>query len=167
MKSKLLTLVMISGLLAGCSTMDKPSDMVVQNENGTFGWGEDIDISSLKATDYAKRFESDVDDIVFFSFNQYDLSKDSLDTLKTQIDWLKDHPKALVLIEGHADERGTREYNLALGERRAESIVQYLIANGISSARIKLISYGKERPMVSGSNEEAWSKNRRAVTKVQ
>jgi peptidoglycan-associated lipoprotein len=83
-----------------------------------------------------------------------------------QVAWLKAYPNTQVTIEGHADERGTREYNLAVGERRANSVKQFLKAQGIAEARVKVVSYGKERPAVVGSNEYAWAQNRRSVTVV-
>jgi peptidoglycan-associated lipoprotein len=87
--------------------------------------------------------------------------------LRQQAAWLERNPTADVVVEGHADERGTREYNLALGARRAEAVRSYLIGLGIDPARIDTISYGEERPAVAGSNEEAWARNRRAVTRIE
>ena len=81
-----------------------------------------------------------------------------------QAAWLKDNPRALIVIEGNCDERGTTEYNFALGERRANAARRYLIANGVEASRIRTISYGKEKPVATGSNEEAWAKNRNATT---
>jgi peptidoglycan-associated lipoprotein len=107
-----------------------------------------------------------VGDRVFFGFDKSDLSKEAQATLDRQATWLKKYATAKVTLEGHADERGTREYNLALGERRATAAKNYLVAAGIPAARITTISYGKERPAVVGSNEAAWAQNRRAVTVV-
>ena len=87
-----------------------------------------------------------------------------MDILNEQIVWLHNNPSAMIVIEGHCDERGTREYNLALGEKRANAVKDYMMANGIEAGRIRTISYGKERPDVFGSTEDAWSKNRRSVT---
>ncbi|MFN7174613.1 MAG: peptidoglycan-associated lipoprotein Pal [Thermaurantiacus tibetensis] len=103
-------------------------------------------------------------DRVFFGFDRYDLDADARATLDRQAAWLRQYPAVRVTIEGHADERGTREYNLALGERRANAVRTYLAANGVAASRMTVISYGKERPAVDGSNEEAWAQNRRAVT---
>lgn len=86
--------------------------------------------------------------------------------MRSQAEWLQRNPAVRVLVEGHADERGTRDYNLALGERRANAAKNYLASLGIDPARIETISYGKERPEAMGSNEEAWARNRRAVTVV-
>lgn len=107
-----------------------------------------------------------VGDRVFFAFDRYDLSAEAREQLEKQAAWLKTHRQVTVTIEGHADERGTREYNLALGERRADAIRNYLIALGVDPNRIRTISYGKERPAVLGSNEAAWAQNRRGVTVV-
>lgn len=107
-----------------------------------------------------------VGDRVFFGFDKFNLKADARKTLEKQAAWMKTNPSVTVTLEGHADERGTREYNLALGERRANSVKDYLAALGVNPARMKTISYGKERPVASGSNEAAWGQNRRGVTKV-
>ena len=106
-----------------------------------------------------------VKDRVFFATNKSTLTTASRDTLRTQAAWMRAKGKALSFSnEGHADERGTREYNLALGERRANSVKDYLMTYGISGSRLSVISYGKERPVNSGSSPLAWSQNRRSVT---
>jgi len=115
-------------------------------------------------TDSVEYLVSGVPDRVFFATNQTVLTTASRDTLSKQATWLRKNSKISVVLEGHADERGTREYNLALGERRANSAKDYLMTYGISSDRISVLSYGKERPVDSGSNPLAWSKNRRSVT---
>ncbi|HLL29760.1 MAG TPA: peptidoglycan-associated lipoprotein Pal [Allosphingosinicella sp.] len=103
-------------------------------------------------------------DRVFFDTDQYDLDARDRATLDAQAAWLSRYPNVRVTIEGHADERGTRDYNLALGDRRANAAKNYLAARGISSGRMTVISYGKERPEALGSDESAWAQNRRAVT---
>ncbi len=105
-----------------------------------------------------------VGDRVFFGYDKSDLSSEAQATLDRQAAWLKKYSSSKVTLEGHADERGTREYNIALGERRATAAKNYLVAAGISASRVETISYGKERPAVVGSNEAAWAQNRRAVT---
>jgi len=115
-------------------------------------------------TDTVKYLASGVADRVFFATNESVLTTASRDTLRKQAEWLRKNSKINVVLEGHADERGTREYNLALGERRANAAKDYLMTYGISANRISVISYGKERPVDSGSNPLAWSKNRRSVT---
>jgi peptidoglycan-associated lipoprotein len=107
-------------------------------------------------------------DRVFFDYDSAQLRPDALPALKHQAEWLKRHLAERIIIEGHADERGTREYNLALGARRAAAVRVHLIAIGVPASQIAdIISYGKERPAVLGSNEEAWRENRRAVSVVQ
>ncbi|HUY69016.1 MAG TPA: peptidoglycan-associated lipoprotein Pal [Alphaproteobacteria bacterium] len=107
-----------------------------------------------------------VGDRVFFAFDKSDLSPEARATLDRQAAWLKKYGSIDVTVEGNCDERGTREYNLALGQRRAIAAKNYLVADGIGADRIKTISYGKERPAVLGHNEAAWAQNRRAVTVV-
>jgi len=108
-----------------------------------------------------------VGDRVFFDFDKYNLGSESRRVLEKQAIWLKKYRLITITVEGHADERGTREYNLALGERRANSAKDYLIALGVGADRIRTISYGKERPVALGSNEAAWAQNRRSVTTIR
>ena len=115
-------------------------------------------------TDTIKELAKGVPDRVFFATNETVLTTASRETLRKQATWLRKNSDINVVLEGHADERGTREYNLALGERRANSAKDYLMTYGISSDRISILSYGKERPVDSGSSPLAWSKNRRSVT---
>ena len=115
-------------------------------------------------TDTVEYLADGVPDRVFFATNESVLTTASRDTLRKQAAWLRKNSDINVVLEGHADERGTREYNLALGERRANAAKDYLMTYGISENRISVISYGKERPVDSGSNPLAWSKNRRSVT---
>jgi len=112
-------------------------------------------------------FRQNVGDRVFFDTDMSTLREDGRATLNRQAEWLKKYTNYQITIEGHCDERGTREYNLALGERRANAARQYLVAQGIPAARVKTISYGKERPDPVGSDEAAWARNRRAVTALQ
>ena len=115
-------------------------------------------------TDTVEYLAKGVPDRVFFATNESILTTKSRDTLRKQAAWLRENSNVNVVIEGHADERGTREYNLALGERRANAAKDYLMTYGISADRLSVISYGKERPVDSGSNPLSWSKNRRSVT---
>lgn len=107
-----------------------------------------------------------VGDRVFFGYDQSDISAEGKATLDKQATWLKKYPSVTITIEGHADERGTREYNLALGERRASSVKSYLLSQGIEASRINTISYGKERPAVTEASPSGWAQNRRGVTVV-
>ena len=140
----------VSFLLSACATQKK-MDSQMQGDVYT-------------GTDTVEYLASGVPDRVFFATNESVLTTASRDTLRKQAAWLRKNPDINVVLEGHADERGTREYNLALGERRANSAKDYLMTYGISSNRVSVISYGKERPVDSGSNPLAWSKNRRSVT---
>ena len=145
-----LLLVLFAGLaLSACSTAKKSGSM-----SGDVYTGKDT----------IKYLASGVADRVFFATNRSTLTTAARATLRKQATYLRKNKKLNVTIEGHADERGTREYNLALGERRANAAKDYLMTYGISSSRISVISYGKERPVDSGSNPLAWSKNRRSVT---
>ena len=148
---KNLLIVVLAGMfLTACATQKK------------VGTGMQSDVYT--GTDTVKELASGVPDRVFFATNETVLTTASRETLRKQAAWLRKNSSINVVLEGHADERGTREYNLALGERRANSAKDYLMTYGISSNRISVISYGKERPVDSGSTPLAWSKNRRSVT---
>jgi peptidoglycan-associated lipoprotein len=105
-------------------------------------------------------------DRVFFAFDRADISSEGQQILRRQAEWLRRYPQVSVTIEGHCDERGTREYNLALGERRAQAVKNVLVAMGIPASRVSTISYGKERPIIVGSSEESWAQNRVGITAV-
>jgi len=109
---------------------------------------------------------ANVGDRVFFDYDSYDLTPNARDTLQRQAQWLQTYPNLTVTVEGHADERGTREYNLALGERRANTVKDYLVTLGVAPNRVSTISYGEERPVALCSDESCWAQNRRAVTIV-
>lgn len=111
-------------------------------------------------------FTINVGDRVYFDFDSYSIRADAMPRLDAQAAWLLRYPQVQVRIEGNADERGTREYNFALGARRAEAVRTYLIQRGVPASRIDTISYGKERPIAEGSNEEAWARNRNAHTAI-
>ena len=147
---KNLFIVLFSTLLiSACSTAKKSVDTV-----------DDV----YTGTETVKFLAKGVPDRVFFATNKSKLTTASRDTLRKQATWMRKNKDITITVEGHADERGTREYNLALGERRANSAKDYLMTYGVSSDRISVLSYGKERPVDSGSNPLAWSKNRRSVT---
>ncbi len=149
---KLLSLFCALAFVSGCSAFD--------SNGGLFGGAE-------CATKEARDFMANAEDRVFFAFDSSALSNNAVEVLQTQVEWLKKNENVDVIVQGHCDERGTREYNLALGERRANAVKQYLISQGIAADRISTISYGKERPAVLGNNEAAWAQNRRAVTVVK
>jgi peptidoglycan-associated lipoprotein len=112
-------------------------------------------------------FRQNVGDRVYFDTDMSNIREDGRTTLARQAEWLKKYTNFPILVEGKCDERGTREYNLALGERRANAVRQYLVAQGVPAERIKTISYGKERPEVVGSDEGAWARNRVGITALQ
>jgi len=112
-------------------------------------------------------FRQNVGDRVYFDTDMSNIREDGRATLAKQAEWLKRYTNYPITIEGKCDERGTREYNLALGERRANAVRQYLVAQGVPADRIKTISYGKERPEVVGSDEGAWARNRVGITALQ
>ena len=111
-------------------------------------------------------FVVNVGDRVYFDLDSYQIRPEAYPRMDAQVAWLQRYPQVTIRIEGNADERGTREYNLALGARRAESVRAYLVERGVSAGRIDTISYGKERPIAAGSNEEAWARNRNAHTAI-
>lgn len=113
-----------------------------------------------------QELQAQVGDRVFFATDAIDLDGQARQTLERQVAFLKRYPDIRLQIQGHADERGTREYNLALGDRRANSVKEYMLANGISAARLATVSYGKERPEAVATNEASWAKNRRAVSVI-
>ena len=145
----ILLVIFATLILSACSTAKKSGNI-------------DGDVYTGKET--VEYLASGVPDRVFFATNKSSLTTASRATLRKQANYLRKNKNLNVTIEGHADERGTREYNLALGERRANAAKDYLMTYGISENRISVISYGKERPVDSGSNPLAWSKNRRSVT---
>ena len=148
---KLLSLFCAIVCLSGCSMFGA--------DGGLFSGA---DCESRLARDFAENST----DTVFFAFDSSALSAEAQAALDTQVAWLKKHDGVNAIVQGYCDERGTREYNLALGERRANAVKQYLVSQGIDESRISTISYGKERPAVLGSNEAAWAQNRRAVTVI-
>lgn len=175
--SKTIKLLAILAMLSvsSCSwwssepTIDGMSDMDGYSEiDGEMTDGDEIveeDLENYEPdADANIAFMSDVVNIVFFDFDSSELNAESRVTLQDQAAWLEINPEVQLMLEGHCDERGTREYNLALGARRAAKTKAYLVALGVEERRINTISYGKERPMLLDSSDAAWGKNRRAVT---
>ena len=142
---------LLSFVLSACATQTKKVDSQIQGDVYT-------------GTDTVEYLASGVPDRVFFATNESVLTTASRDTLRKQAAWLRKNSDITIVLEGHADERGTREYNLALGERRANAARDYLMTYGISGKRISVISYGKEKPVNPASSPIAWSQNRRSVT---
>jgi len=114
----------------------------------------------------AEDFRVNVGDTVHFTFNEYNIQDADKGLLGRQAAWLQKYPSVRVTIEGHCDERGTREYNLALGARRANAVKEYLVSQGVTTGRVETVSYGKERPICTSSDEACWAQNRRGVTTV-
>ena len=154
-------------LLAACSSAPEPPPGGPGGQGGPGGPGAYGGPGSRSAVPGSQQdLEASAGDRIFFAFDRSDITPESQEILARQADWLRRYPNVTVTIEGHCDERGTREYNLALGERRAQAAKNVLVALGIPASRISTISYGKERPAVVGSTEEAYAQNRRAVTVV-
>ena len=148
---RILLVAFASLVLTACATQKKAGTGQMQSDVYT-------------GTDTVEYLATGVKDRVFFATNKSTLTTASRDTLRKQAAWMRKKKDLTFTIEGHADERGTREYNLALGERRANAVKDYLMTYGISGNRLSVISYGKERPVNSGSTPLAWSQNRRSVT---
>ncbi len=159
MREKILTLVAAAALLAACDTTPKATDVA----GGAAVQSPPPQAATITPADELK---NQVGDRIFFAFNKSDISGESKAVLDRQSAFTKKYPQLTFTIEGHCDERGTREYNLALGERRATSTKNALVALGVQASRLQTISYGKERPAVVGSNEAAYAQNRRAVTVI-
>lgn len=177
MFTRFLSLFLVVATLAACSSTDDQSDaseqvMVSEREDisggpldaGVDGFDRSFTDGPVAGTQ--QDLVVNVGDRVFFGYDRFDLSQEARTILERQAQWLNQHQNLNVTVEGHADERGTREYNLALGDRRANSIKRYLVALGVDPRRVSTISFGKEQPAVFGSNPEAWAQNRRGVLRV-
>jgi peptidoglycan-associated lipoprotein len=164
MRIQLISAVAAALLLAACSSDAENAGNAAGT--GTTGTDNSQVAAASVAPGSAEDFKQNVGDRVFFALDRYDVSAEAQQQLQKQAAWLQQYPAVTVTIEGHADERGTREYNLALGERRANSVANYLTALGVDKSRLSVISYGKERPECTESNEACWSQNRRAVTTI-
>ena len=166
MRYKILGLIAAVALVSACETA--PSGDA--SAGGAGGAGETKTAAKAKAMAVMPGSQEDlvvnVGDRVFFNYDKFNISTEAGETLELQAAWLKRNASVTVTIQGHADERGTREYNLALGERRANAVKDFLVTLGVNPQRIDTISYGKERPVAIGSTNAAWAQNRRGVTKV-
>jgi len=150
-----MAIVLAGGALAACAKEQQPDSALLGPGGGRGG----------PVTPGSQRdFAVNVGDLVYFSSDSSDLTPEAQDTLRKQAKWLQQYPNYTITIEGHADERGTREYNIALGARRATSVRGFLAQNGVNGARIRTISYGKERPVATCNDISCWSQNRRAQT---
>jgi len=175
MFQRLLALFAVAFLFAACETAsnvagDSTSGSSSSSASGSATGSASASSSSSSSSSTAAMQMSDAEKLaqvgntVYFGFDSSELAAEAQGILDRQAAFLNVNPTMVVIIEGHADERGTREYNLALGDRRAVAVRDYLLAKGLNAARIRTVSYGKERPAVAGSNEESWAKNRRAAT---
>jgi peptidoglycan-associated lipoprotein len=153
-----LAAIAFAVVLAGCET--KPPPAQVQAPAPVVTSAPSIVLGS------AEDFRVNVGDTVHFDYNEYAILAGDKGTLQRQATWLARYPAVRVTVEGNCDERGTREYNLALGARRANAVKEYLVSLGVTAARIETISYGKERPICSESTESCWAQNRRGVTVI-
>ena len=163
--TRYLVIVLFALFLAACETVPKDSaSSTASTSTSSSTAAVEILDGVYVGSDTVEMLAVDVPDRIFFAYDSYSLTKAAQDTLEKQAKWLKANGSATIAIEGHADERGTREYNLALGDRRANAAKDYLMTQGISSSRVTTISFGKERPVNSGSNKKAWAQNRRSVT---
>ena len=162
MFQRILAIVAATFLLAACETASQVSGDSASTSASNTASSSSSSSASAEKTSAEKLAQ--VGDTVNFDFDSAELTVSARSTLNRQSAFLSVNPDLMIVIEGHADERGTREYNLALGERRATAVRDYLVAKGINAARVRTVSYGKERPAVSGSDEAAWAKNRRAAT---
>ena len=166
------TLVLIMSLvLAACATAPKETASTKSTTSSSSSSSSSTEASMPQVvdgvyvgSDTVEMLAVGVPDRVFFAYDSYSLTSNAQDALAKQAKWLKANGSVTISIEGHADERGTREYNLALGDRRANAAKDFLMAQGISSNRITTISFGKERPANAASNKTAWAQNRRSVT---
>jgi peptidoglycan-associated lipoprotein len=179
MKKFLSSIILIIAIfsLASCggkATKDIDSDQFSDQEYKIPQDVQDFDVvdSEAAAEEINQEVQEEIEEVevrdrVFYDVNQSGLTSDAKKILDNQSSWLKSDSNIKIILEGHCDERGAREYNLALGERRANSAKQYLVKKGINASRIKTISYGKERPAFVGDGEEVWAKNRRSVTVIE
>ena len=161
MNFRSLTLLAALLLVSACAETP-PSN---QNTGGNAG-GNPAGGAQAATPGSREDFVQNVGDRVFFDYDRSDIKAEGRQTLQRQADWLKKYANVTITVEGHCDERGTREYNLALGERRATAVKKMLVALGVPANRVSTISYGKERPAVVGSNEAAWAQNRRGVSVI-
>ena len=165
MMVRLISVVAATVLLAACASDNK--DDMGSADIGSTQPAAAPSVPSGPAMDSAEYFNQVVGNGVYYDLDDYSLNGAAQATLRGQASWLSQNPSRSIVVEGHCDERGTREYNLALGDRRANAVREYLISVGVSTNRIETISYGKERPAVVGATGSAWAQNRRGVTIVK
>lgn len=171
MLTRFLMIAAVMFTVTACSSTDDETALEAQGLATTEQMAGSGPLSDVYGSSVGPGSQEDlaqnVGDRVFFGYDRYDVSDEARMVLDKQAAWLQQYANLSITVEGHADERGTREYNLALGERRANAVKNYLVALGVPASRITTISYGKERPAVVGSDETSWAQNRRGVTVVQ
>lgn len=158
MITRILSVLFLSVLVVGCETPPTDGANTGNGAGGAGGFGSEN--QGVGGGELA----AGVSDTVYYGYDSSALTSEATAVLGKQASYLKDNASVSVIVEGHADERGTREYNLALGERRANAAKQFLVNAGVDAGRVSTISYGKERPVAPGSDEASWALNRRAVT---
>ncbi|PLR28659.1 peptidoglycan-associated lipoprotein [Caulobacter zeae] len=158
--------------LAACATKPPPAAMQAQSDHAPAvadvpaPSSDDLPRQAPGIAIMQQRLAAEAGDRVYFALDRHDLSEDAMNVLKAQARWLAQNSQVRVLVAGNCDERGTREYNFALGARRAAAARDFLVAQGVAPSRIETVSYGKERPINAGTNEAAWSRNRNANTVI-
>ena len=176
MNSRIFAAIALALLTAACSS--KPDSNATVTTDGSTSdraplsrndviFDKDMAGSGQFAPGSQDDLNAQAGDRVFFGYDSTELTAEGRATLEKQAAWLQQYTNVAITVEGHCDERGTREYNLALGERRAQAVKNYLVSLGVPADRLNTISYGKERPVVMGSDESAWGQNRRGVTTIQ
>lgn len=171
---KIVSLMAALLLVSACDT-DPNSSSGSANSSGSRMGGKagaaGVDSGELKNPNAkpgsVEDFVDNVGDRVWFGYDSADVTDEGRATLDKQAEWLKEYGSVTIAVEGHCDERGTREYNLALGQKRASSVKKYLVAAGVAANRVETVSYGKERPEATGSSEEAWAQNRRGISVIK
>ncbi len=163
MRFKLITMIAAALLLAACTDKEEAGAAAETTASATTSTTTAPTVIAGPTAGSQEHLVVNVGDRVFYDFDSSDLRPEARSTVEALAVWMSNYPAATLVLEGHADERGTREYNLALGERRANAIRDYLVALAIAPNRLSTISYGKERPAVLGSTDEAWAQNRRGV----
>jgi len=154
LNKKIFSVIAFAMLFSACQSKTSNDNLV--SDNSASNDGMQYRAVKIENTQLA-------DSTVFFDYNSDSLSSDGQKTLDNQVKWLKDNSDARITIEGHCDQRGSKEYNYALGKKRAVAAKKYLIDQGVNSSKIRVVTYGKDRPAVKGEGEEVWSKNRRAI----
>ena len=162
MRRKLATTVVVAGAMALAACQSKAPDTLPPQPAGSTPPPDSAGPIPGSQADFLAQMSGR--QVIYFDTDRYNIDSADIAALQAQAQWMQQYPNTRATIEGHSDERGTRDYNLALGERRANAAKNYLVSLGVDASRLSTVSYGKERPEALGSDESAWSRNRRAVT---